>query len=67
MPRRSFTRTPVIPLLLVIVGSLRRREVKRGAFEPFVTVIMTAYNEERDLAAKLENTLALDYPPSFWK
>jgi cellulose synthase/poly-beta-1,6-N-acetylglucosamine synthase-like glycosyltransferase len=25
-------------------------------------VIVTAYNEERDLAAKLENTLALDYP-----
>src|SRR5712692_5552611 len=33
----------------------------RGAFEPAVSVIVTAYNEERDLAAKLENTLALDY------
>jgi glycosyltransferase involved in cell wall biosynthesis len=30
--------------------------------EPPVTVVITAYNEERDLAAKLENTLALDYP-----
>jgi cellulose synthase/poly-beta-1,6-N-acetylglucosamine synthase-like glycosyltransferase len=27
-----------------------------------VSVIITAYNEERDLRAKLENTLALDYP-----
>ncbi len=27
-----------------------------------MTVIITAYNEERDLASKLENTLALDYP-----
>lgn len=27
-----------------------------------MSVIITAYNEERDLAAKLENTLALDYP-----
>ena len=25
-------------------------------------MIITAYNEERDLRAKLENTLALDYP-----
>lgn len=50
------------PLLLMIMSSLRRREVRRGAFEPAVSVIVTAYNEERDLAAKLENTLALDYP-----
>lgn len=50
------------PLLLLIMSRLRPREVKRGAFEPSVSVIVTAYNEERDLAAKLENTLALDYP-----
>jgi cellulose synthase/poly-beta-1,6-N-acetylglucosamine synthase-like glycosyltransferase len=36
--------------------------VRRGDFETTVSVIITAYNEERDLAAKLENTLALDYP-----
>jgi cellulose synthase/poly-beta-1,6-N-acetylglucosamine synthase-like glycosyltransferase len=29
---------------------------------PSVTVIITAYNEEQDIAVKLENTLALDYP-----
>jgi len=50
------------PLLLVIVSGLRRRDIKRGKFEPLVTVIVTAYNEQRDLAAKLENTLGLDYP-----
>jgi cellulose synthase/poly-beta-1,6-N-acetylglucosamine synthase-like glycosyltransferase len=50
------------PLLLLIVSQLRWRAVRRGAFEPSVTVIITAYNEERDLPAKLENTLALDYP-----
>jgi len=50
------------PLLLLLVSRLRPREVRRGAFEPGVSVIVTAYNEERDLAAKLENTLALDYP-----
>ena len=50
------------PLLLLIVSRLRSREVRRGAFEPSVSVIVTAYNEARDLAAKLENTLSLDYP-----
>jgi len=41
---------------------LRPRPLGRAAFEPRVSVIITAYNEERDIAAKLENTLALDYP-----
>lgn len=53
------------PLLLLIVSSLRPRAVKRGreGETPYTSVIITAYNEERDLRAKLENTLALDYPP----
>src|SRR3989442_7777555 len=50
------------PLLLALVSTLRAQRVRRGQFEPTVTIIITAYNEERDLAAKLENTLALDYP-----
>ena len=52
------------PLLLVVLSRLRPRPVKSGHWTPSVTVIIAAYNEERDLAAKLENTLALDYPPS---
>lgn len=51
------------PLLLALVSAVRPRRVRRGDFESTVSVIITAYNEERDLAAKLENTLALDYPP----
>ncbi|MDQ2936449.1 MAG: glycosyltransferase family 2 protein [Acidobacteriota bacterium] len=51
------------PLLLTLVSVLRPRLVCRSHYEPFVSVVITAYNEERDLAAKLENTLALDYPP----
>lgn len=50
------------PLLVALVGMIRPRTRRRGAFEPSVSVIITAYNEERNLAAKLENTLALDYP-----
>jgi cellulose synthase/poly-beta-1,6-N-acetylglucosamine synthase-like glycosyltransferase len=51
------------PLLLVIVSRLRPRPVRKAELKPGVSVIITAYNEERDLAAKLENTLALDYDP----
>jgi cellulose synthase/poly-beta-1,6-N-acetylglucosamine synthase-like glycosyltransferase len=50
------------PLLLILLSKLRGKPVMRREFEPSVTVIIAAYNEERDLAQKLENTLALDYP-----
>ncbi|HVF50394.1 MAG TPA: glycosyltransferase family 2 protein [Pyrinomonadaceae bacterium] len=50
------------PLLLMLASRLRARPVRRREWTPDVTIIITAYNEERDLAAKLENTLALDYP-----
>jgi cellulose synthase/poly-beta-1,6-N-acetylglucosamine synthase-like glycosyltransferase len=50
------------PLLLVVMSRLRPRLVRRADWTPSVTIIITAYNEERALAAKLEDTLALDYP-----
>jgi cellulose synthase/poly-beta-1,6-N-acetylglucosamine synthase-like glycosyltransferase len=50
------------PLLVAAFARMRPRTVRRAPLETNVTVIITAYNEERDLAAKLENTLALDYP-----
>lgn len=50
------------PTLLAVMSQLRPRLVHRANITPTVTVIITAYNEERDLAGKLENTLALDYP-----
>lgn len=50
------------PLLVAVVSRLRPRPVRRAEWTPSVSFIITAYNEERDLAAKLENTLALDYP-----
>lgn len=50
------------PLLVALVSGLRPRKVRRGEYQKAITVIITAYNEERALTAKLENTLALDYP-----
>src|SRR4030095_407245 len=52
------------PLIVGLLSVLRPRPHRRAACEPNVTVVITAYNEERDLAAKLENTLALEYDPA---
>ena len=52
------------PLLLMLMSRFRGKPIRRQQFTPAVTVIIAAYNEERDLAEKLENTLALDYPKS---
>jgi cellulose synthase/poly-beta-1,6-N-acetylglucosamine synthase-like glycosyltransferase len=52
------------PLLLSLLSKIRPKPVHSADWTPSVSVIIAAYNEERDLAAKLENTLALDYPKS---
>ena len=52
------------PLLLTLISLIRPKPVHGQDWTPSVSVIIAAYNEERDLAAKLENTLALDYPKS---
>lgn len=52
------------PLLLTLLSLIRPKPVRSKTWTPSVSVIIAAYNEERDLAAKLENTLALDYPKS---
>ena len=55
------------PLLAAAVSRCKPRPVRRAECTdeqlPFVSLIITAYNEELGLPAKLENTLALDYPP----
>lgn len=50
------------PLLVWLVSSLRARQTKRAPYEPTISIVITAYNEERDLPAKIANTLQLDYP-----
>ena len=50
------------PALMFALSFVFRRPVRRADITPRVSVIIAAYNEERDIAAKLKNTLALDYP-----
>jgi cellulose synthase/poly-beta-1,6-N-acetylglucosamine synthase-like glycosyltransferase len=49
-------------VMVYIVSRLFPKSVKRAAIEPSVSIIITAYNEERDIREKLENTLLIDYP-----
>jgi cellulose synthase/poly-beta-1,6-N-acetylglucosamine synthase-like glycosyltransferase len=52
----------IYPRLLTLAARLRRRPVRRADVEPFVCLVISAFNEERCIAAKLDNALALDYP-----
>ena len=50
------------PVLVFLLSRLFSRSVRKDDFTPSVSVIIAAYNEERDLPAKLDNMLSLDYP-----
>lgn len=50
------------PALLGVLSKLRPRPVREDDVTPRTTFIVPAYNEQKNIAAKLENTLSLDYP-----
>jgi poly-beta-1,6-N-acetyl-D-glucosamine synthase len=51
------------PLLVALLARLHRKAEIYSDITPKVSILITAYNEQDVIAAKLENTLALDYPP----
>jgi cellulose synthase/poly-beta-1,6-N-acetylglucosamine synthase-like glycosyltransferase len=50
------------PLILIAVSFFRNHSVKKGDIVPTVSFIITAYNEEKRIQDKIENTLKQDYP-----
>jgi cellulose synthase/poly-beta-1,6-N-acetylglucosamine synthase-like glycosyltransferase len=50
------------PVLARVLGRLLDRQVARAAVRPTVTVVVTAYNEQKGIKDKLDNLVALDYP-----
>lgn len=51
----------------VIIWGLSRffpRPIRSAPITPTITVVIAAHNEETHIAAKIENCLALDYPPN---
>jgi cellulose synthase/poly-beta-1,6-N-acetylglucosamine synthase-like glycosyltransferase len=51
------------PLFAALLARLRGRPVRKSEFLPRVTLIVAAHNEETVIERRLENLLALDYPP----
>lgn len=50
------------PALLYVVSRFRERPVREADYTPHVSFVIAAYNEEGGIAAKIANTLSLDYP-----
>ncbi len=50
------------PCLLAMLALVPRRRLAAAPIEPTVTVIVSAYNEQKHIAQKLINTLELNYP-----
>lgn len=49
-------------LVILVLSWFMRNPIRAAPIEPRVTFLITAYNEERNIAAKLDQTLTLDYP-----
>jgi len=50
------------PLVLFILGIFFRKKPKKEEIFPTVSLIIPAYNEEKVIQKKIENSLELDYP-----
>ena len=50
------------PVLLMVVGIFKNKPIDSKDITPTVTMVISAYNEEKVIREKIENTLALDYP-----
>jgi biofilm PGA synthesis N-glycosyltransferase PgaC len=50
------------PLLAQLLARLRPRPVRKADIRPTVSLIISAYNEEKTIGEKLENSLRLRYP-----
>ena len=51
------------PVLMGLVALAAKPKVKEGAYTPFVSIIVPAYNEREVIVQRLENLFHLDYPP----
>ncbi len=50
------------PLALSLLSILIKKPFKKDNIEPNVSMIIAAYNEEKSVKAKIEESLSLDYP-----
>jgi cellulose synthase/poly-beta-1,6-N-acetylglucosamine synthase-like glycosyltransferase len=54
----------IFTAVIILRGLLFAKPSLQEDITPSVSMIIAAYNEEESIAAKIENSLALDYPPN---
>jgi len=52
----------IFPAIMVLLARVFKNPWDKGNILPNVTIIISAYNEEKDIEAKIQNSLGLDYP-----
>jgi cellulose synthase/poly-beta-1,6-N-acetylglucosamine synthase-like glycosyltransferase len=50
------------PGIVFLLAIIKNRNVKKGNYEPYVTILVAAYNEEAGIEDTLKNKLTLNYP-----
>ncbi|MBI3651736.1 MAG: glycosyltransferase family 2 protein [Acidobacteria bacterium] len=50
------------PIIVYLLAKFRARQVEKAAITPTVSIVIACLNEEQNIAARLENLLACDYP-----
>ncbi len=50
------------PLIIWVLGKLHPFKYAGGSVTPTISIIISAFNEEKNIIQKIENTLALEYP-----
>ena len=50
------------PALVFLFSFIKNRKIKKAAYEPYVTILIAAYNEEAGIEDTLKNKLTLNYP-----
>lgn len=49
-------------LLLYLLALFVDKPIRKSEYTPKISIIIAAYNEQKSIATKIENTLKLDYP-----
>ena len=50
------------PLTIYLIGKIKPQKILQKNITPSVSIIISAFNEEKDIEEKIKNTLELDYP-----
>ena len=49
------------PSVISAIAMIQNRRVKKGHYEPKVTIVIAAYNEDKQIERTVKNKLELDY------